>query len=390
MLNEKIKCGIVVGFVNEHGSSIVSCGKLDNGTDLEIDGDSLFEIGSVTKTFTALLLQDMVERGRIPWRNTCPPRSGALTHNGKPITLLRLATHTSGLPKIPDNLDPKNAENPYADYTVEKMYAFLSRYQPPRHREADWQYSSLGMGLLGHAIALEAGTNYESLVVDRICRPLKMDRTRIRLTPEMQSRLAIGHNPIGEEVPSWDWPMLAGAGALRSTANDLLKYVSANLGLVLSHLTPLMEKTHAVYFDRPNGPHLGLAWFTTLRQKTKIILHDGRTLGSSSFVGFDKSRCRGVVILSNSTGLFDVRDLGILLLENEWQSGEGILDKLPKIPGPPKRPLPDATLNCSTPVPVTTNLRRTPFCPLERRSRSREKAINWSGEPEAMPSSQVR
>ena len=268
-----------------------------------------------------------------------PSSVGALTHNGKPITLLRLATHTSGLPKIPDNLDPKHAENPYADYTVEKMYAFLSRYQPPRHREADWQYSSLGMGLLGHAIALEAGTNYESLVVDRICRPLKMDSTRIRLTPEMQSRLAIGHNLIGEAVPSWDWPMLAGAGALRSTANDLLKYVSANLGLVLSHLTPLMEKTHAVYFDRPNGPHLGLAWFTTLRQKTKIILHDGRTLGSSSFVGFDKSRCRGVVILSNSTGLFDVRDLGILLLENEWQSGEGILDKLPKIPDPPKRPV---------------------------------------------------
>jgi CubicO group peptidase (beta-lactamase class C family) len=97
--------------------------------------------------------------------------------NGKDITLRHLATHTSGLPSVPDNLDPKRADNPYADYTVEKMYAFLSRYQLPRDPGATSEYSNLGMGLLGHAIALKAGTNYESLVAERICRPLQMDST---------------------------------------------------------------------------------------------------------------------------------------------------------------------------------------------------------------------
>jgi hypothetical protein len=194
------------------------------------------------------------------------------------------------------------------------------------------------MGLLGHVLTLEAGTNYESLVVGRICRPLKMDSTRITLTPELQSRFATGHNEIGEAVPSWDLPTLPGAGAIRSTANDLLKYVSANLGLEPSTLTPLIAKTHAVYVDRTNGPHMGLAWFTTSTpQKTKIILHDGATAGCSAFIGFDKARRRGVVILSNSTGVLELRNLGILLLDSDWQSLEGLCQKLPKIPGPTKQ-----------------------------------------------------
>jgi CubicO group peptidase (beta-lactamase class C family) len=339
---EKINIGIAVGFVDEHGSRVVSCGRADNGSSEEVNGDTLFEIGSVTKTFTTLLLQDMIEQGRMrlddPVAKYLPRSVRVPTRNGKPVTLLQLATHTSGLPKIPDNLDPVHADNPYADYAVEKMYAFLSRYQPPRN-SPDWQYSTLGIGLLDHVITLAAGTNYESLVVDRICGPLKMNSTRITLAPELQSHLATGHNPIGEAVPGWDFPTLAGAGALRSTANDLLKYVAANLGFTPSTLTPRMTKTHAVHFDRPNGPHVGLAWFTTSRgPKTTIILHDGRTLGCSTFVGFDKARRRGVVILSNSTGVFDVRDLGIRLIESDWDSGQEISAKLPKMPEQLKRP----------------------------------------------------
>ena len=198
---EKRDVGIVVGIVDEHGSRIVSCGKLDNGTDQEVNGDTLFEIGSVTKTFTALLLQDMIERGEMklddPVAKYLPESVKMPTRNGKEITLLHLATHTSGLPDIPDNLDPKRADNPFADYTVEKMYAFLSGYQLTRDPGAKFEYSNLGMGLLGHVIALKAGTNYESLVVDRICRPLKMDSTRITLTPELKARFATGHNQFG-------------------------------------------------------------------------------------------------------------------------------------------------------------------------------------------------
>ena len=317
---EKIRGGIVVGIVDDQGSRIVSYGILDNGTDQEVDGDTLFEIGSVGKTFTALLLQDMIERGQMklhdPVTKYVPESVKMPMHVGKQITLHHLATHTSGLPGIPDNLDPKRADNPYADYTVEKMYAFLSGYRLTRDPGAQSDYSNLGMGLLGHVIALKAETDYESLVMDRICRALKMDSTQITLSPELKSRFATGHNKFGEAVPSWDVPTLAGAGAMRSTANDMLKYVSANLGLTPSSLTPLMERTHDT----------GLAWYAELdAQGTRIIGHGGGTAGCNAFAGFDKTRHRGVAVLSNTTGVLDTESLGKFLLLSEWNS-----DRRPK------------------------------------------------------------
>ena len=252
---EKRDVGIVVGIVDEHGSSVVSCGKMDNGTDQEVNGDTLFDIASITKPFTGLLLQDMIERGEMKLDDPVAkylPRSVRMpARNGKEITLLHLVTHTSGLPHIADNLDPKRADNPFADYTVEELNAFLSGYQLTRDPGTKFEYSSLGVGLLGHVIALKAGTDYESLVVDRICRPLKMDSTRITLTPELKSRFATGHNQFGEAVPSWDRQTQLGGSALRSTANDMLKIpVGQPRPDAVQPLTPLMEKTHMVQLDQ--------------------------------------------------------------------------------------------------------------------------------------------
>ena len=327
---EGINVGIVIGIVDERGSRVVSCGKLDNGTDEQVNGDTVFEIGSVGKTFTALLLQDMIERGEMkldaPVAKYLPRSVRMPTRNGKEITLHHLATHCSGLPGIPDNLDPKRADNPYADYTVEKMYAFLSGHTLTREPGAQSEYSNLGMGLLGHAIALKAGTNYEALVVERICRPLKMDSTRIVLTPELKARFVTGHNQFGEAVPSWDVPTLAGAGALRSTANDLLKYVSANLGLTRSRLTPLMKKTH----DQ------SLAWHVEDFERRRIVHHGGGTAGCRAFVGFDKARRHGVVGLSNRRAFIDLEALGKYLLTSEWESLTKITELAVKVPEPRK------------------------------------------------------
>lgn len=205
---EKRDVGIVVGIVDEHGSRVVSYGRMDNGTDEQVNGDTLFDIASITKPFTGLLLQDMIERGEMklddPVAKYLPKSVKMPARNGKEITLFHLATHTSGLPHIAPNLDPKRADQLFADYTVEELNAFLSGYQLTRDPGTKFEYSSLGMGLLGHVIALKARTNYESLVVDRICRPLNMDSTRITLTPELKSRFATGHNQFGEAVPSWD------------------------------------------------------------------------------------------------------------------------------------------------------------------------------------------
>jgi len=320
---EKRDIGIVIGFVDEHGSKVDSCGKMDNGTDEEVNGDTLFDIASITKPFTGLLLQDMIERGEMklddPASKYMPSSVRMPTRNDKEITLRHLVTHTSGLPHIADNLNPKRADQPFADYAVEELNAFLSGYKLTRDPGAKFEYSSLGMGLLGHVIALKAGSDYETLVVDRICRPLKMDSTRITLTPELKFRFATGHNQYGEAVPSWDRQTQLGGSAIRSTANDMLRFLSANLGLAPSSLTPLMEKTHMVHLHQTLGMDVGLAWMImSAPQGTKIIWHGGGAPGYVTFAGFDKTRHRGVVVLSSSWDL-DVQAIGMLLLESEWQ-----------------------------------------------------------------------
>lgn len=330
---EKRDVGMVVGLVDKRGCNIVSYGKMNRCTDEEVNGDTLFEIASITKTFTGLLLQDMIERGEMklddPVAGYLPKSVRMPTRNGREITLFHLVTHTSGLPRNPENLDPKRADNPLAEYTAEKLYVFLSGCKLNRAPGAKFEYSNLGSGLLGHVIARKAGTDYESLVVDRICRPLKMDSTRITLTPELKVRFATGHNQFGYAVSSMDFQSQVGCGALRSTANDLLKYVAANLGLTPSSLTPLMEKTHAVQFQSALPPaSVALAWGVFLDPLgRKIISHSGATYGYRSFAGFDQTRRRGVVVLSNSS--YDgsgPESIGMLLLESEWQS-----DRRPKV-----------------------------------------------------------
>jgi serine-type D-Ala-D-Ala carboxypeptidase/endopeptidase len=330
---EKRYVAIVVGVVDEHGSQVVGYGKMDDGTGRDVDGDTLFEIGSITKTFTGLLLQDMVERGEMklddPVAKYLPESVKVPTRKGREITLLQLATHTSGLPLLPDNLDPKRADNPYADYTVEKLYAFLSGYKLTQDPGGKYEYSELGMELLGHVIALNAGTNYESLVVDRICRPLGMNSTRVTLTPELKSRRVTGHDELGYAVPSLYFQTLVGGSGLHSTANDLLKYLSANLGLTSSSLTPLMEKTHVIRFQSVRkGVRNALAWSVVYYpQGRKFIMHGGGTPGCTSFVVFDNARRRGVVVLCSSNDLMDLSYLGLFVMESEWQPDRRATEK---------------------------------------------------------------
>lgn len=317
----KRSVGIVVGLISSKGSRIISYGKPALNSNAELNGDTVFEIGSVTKVFTSTLLADMVLRGEVglndPVAKYLPRTVKVPTRNGKEITLLDLATHTSGLPRLPGNMKPKDPNNPYADYTVEQMYEFLSGYTLTRDIGEKYEYSNFGAGLLGHILALRAGTDYESLVIKRICKPLGMESTRAKLSTQLQSRLATGHDQGGRPVMNWDLPTLAGAGALRSTTNDMLKFLAANMGLSKSPLLPAMQKAHAM--QRSTGvPDLsiGLGWHILSKFGTEIIWHNGGTAGYHSFIGFDKKKGVGVVVLSNSTN--DVDDIGLHLLESKY------------------------------------------------------------------------
>src|SRR5437762_3782146 len=198
--------GIVVATL-EKGKPrrIFSAGSSGSATPL--DGNTVFEIGSITKTFTSALLADMVERGEVklddPVSKFLPATVRVPSRGGKQITLLDLATQSSGLPRLPNNLSPKNILNPYADYSVQQLYDFLSHYELTRDIGSQFEYSNLGGGLLGHALSLRAGKSYEALVIERILEPLGMHDTRITLTPEMREHFAVGHSANGTVMPPW-------------------------------------------------------------------------------------------------------------------------------------------------------------------------------------------
>ncbi len=304
--------GIVVGLLDK-GRRLIAVG---------VDVDDVFEIGSITKVFTASILADMVARGEVrlddPVAKYLPSSAHIPSRNGRQITLLDLATQSSGLPRMPSNFTPRDSTNPYADYTVQQMYAFLSGYQLTRDIGDTYEYSNLGVGLLGHALALKARTSYEQLVTRRFLTPLGMTETAITLTPAMRARLAPGHDGDGNVVPNWDLPTLAGAGALRSTAGDLLTFLVANLDSAATPLSRTLVQTH-VERQATGDPNLkiGLAWHILTRPVGKIVWHNGGTGGYRSFIGFDPARRIGVVVLCNN-GNENVDDIGFHLLDETF------------------------------------------------------------------------
>jgi CubicO group peptidase (beta-lactamase class C family) len=311
---DRIAAGIhqtlVFGVVDGDHSEVVVFGTLDDGR--APDGDTVYEIGSITKTFTATLLAQAVLAGRVtldtPVAQLLPdfkiPSRGV-----KEITLGELATQHSGLPRLPTNMLPKDAADPYADYDAAKLKAFLAGYELPRDPGAVYEYSNLGFGLLGYALAQSEHMNYGALTDDRILKPLGMTMSGTVFSDAMRAHLAAGHDDAGKATKNWDFDTLAGAGAMRSTANDMLRYLKANMGVDQSPLAAAMKLAQQPRSDFTKTIRIGLAWMTT---RKGIIWHNGGTGGYRSFLGFTADGRRGVVVLSNTA--VDLDDLGFATL----------------------------------------------------------------------------
>ena len=316
-LARQTSIGIVVGVIDADGRRVVTDGALDDKKPL--NGDTLFEIGSISKVFTSLLLADAVQRGELaltdPVAKFLPPDVKVPERGGKKITLQDLSTHTSGLPRLPANLLPADAANPYADYTAKQLYEFLSSYQLTRDIGSQYEYSNLGGGFLGHALARRAGTSYETLLRTRITAPLGLKSTTITLSDALKQRLAMGHDESGKRVSNWDPGVLEGMYAIRSTANDLLEFLAAELGYTKTPLAAAMTAQLAV--RRPTGTPglaIALAWhIITTPGGQEIVWHNGGTGGYRSFVGFDAKKRMGVVVLTNISASVD--DIGLQLLD---------------------------------------------------------------------------
>jgi len=314
-VDQGLNVGIVVGIVTPCGTEIYAYGETELSGGQPVDENTIFEIGSTGKPFTAILLADMVERNEVsfddPIEQFLPNNVTVPTRGERSITLIDLATHTSGLPNIPDNFAPADMNNPYADYTVEQMYEALEQFNLKRTIGIQYEYSNFGMGLLGHILSLRSGMSYEELMVTRIANELGMPGTRITLTPEMKSRLATGYRD-GEPFPLWDIPTLAGAGALRSTVRDMLTFLAANMGLMESRLYEAMQLTHEPRYPVDASMEVGLAWHIRTLNHAQVVEHHGATGGYWSFAGFIKDKKTGVVVLTNT--FHDIDEIGLGLL----------------------------------------------------------------------------
>jgi len=310
--------GIVIGTIRGGKRNIIGYGRFSLTDARQPGGDTLFEIGSVTKVFTALVLTTMVRRGEVgldePVKDLLPSNVRIPCRAGQTIRLQDLATHTSGLPRMPGNFTVGESKDPYSSYTVDDLYNALSTQELPRDIGSKYEYSNLGMGLLGHALACRAGTAYETLVSDRILCPLGLTSTAIVLSDDMNARFTSGHDFELNTVDSWHLDeSLAAAGALRSTADDQLTFLDAMLRPEKCRLTDAAADMLAV--RRPTeilGIESGLGWLIDGRNGDDLVWHSGATAGYSSFVGFSREEAAGVVVLSNTAN--DISDIGRHLL----------------------------------------------------------------------------
>lgn len=312
-INNGINPAIAIGIIDADGTRYYNFGSTeDDGK--PVNEHSIFEIGSITKTFTGILLADMAIDGMVsiddPVGKYLPEAVTVPSRNAVQITLGHLSDHTSSLPRMPDNMMPADPLNPYLDYSVPQMYTFLSTHILRRDIGSEYEYSNLAQGLLGHILALQSGKSYEELLKERITVPLKMQETAITFTAQMKANLAKPHSQ-GLVVSNWDLPTLAGAGAIRSSTHDMLKYLEANLGLVKNPLTEAMVMSHYPRHDKSG--RVGLGWHIADGSQGDVIWHNGGTGGYRAFAGFVKEKNLGVVVLTNSD--IGVDDIGFHLLD---------------------------------------------------------------------------
>lgn len=304
--------GIVVGLIEPDGSRrVLTFGEAGEGA-RPLAARSVFEIGSITKTFTGAVLADMVRRGEVklddPVAKYLPAGVRVPSRNGRQITLLDLATHMSGLPRLPTGYVPPDPSNPYADFAAEHLHAFLNRYELEHDPGARFEYSNLGMGLLGHALARAAGADsFQTLVAARVLRPLGMSMTAYGRTAALAPWMTRGHDQQGAVAPYFDVAVLAGGGGLNSNVNDLMTYLEANIGEPTSPLERAMREAHRGYHLPRPGMGVGLGWMTMKRGALNLVGNRGGTAGYSTFIAFDPETRAGVVVLANS-GDFEYAD----------------------------------------------------------------------------------
>jgi CubicO group peptidase (beta-lactamase class C family) len=307
LCGEQGSVGIVVGVIAPEGRQIISAGERSSDDSRPPDGDTAFEIGSVTKVFTALLLAAMAEKNEVglndPVAKHLPSAFKVPERNGKTISLLDLATHTSGLPFMPNDAAISNGPSA-AKYSTGDLRRFVATSELRTDIDGKWEYSNIGYWLLSEALTGRGGLDYQTLLRRHVIAPLGLTNTAFALAPEMKKNFAPGHNAVLQAAPPIStlpiYSIMPAAGGLYSTANDLLKLLAVAMDYEHSPLDGAMRLTWNT--RRPmsrDGFEQGLGWTIIREQNSLLIVHDGGTLGYASSIAWDPVKRAGVVVLSN-------------------------------------------------------------------------------------------
>lgn len=279
------------------------------------DANTVFEIGSITKTLTGEILAYYVNQGKISLTDPITkylPDSIATNPELQKIKIVNLSNHTSGLSGLPDNFFTKNTDqlNPYKNYTKDLFFASLRNCKLKSVPGETYVYSNQAVGLLGIILERISGKTYEVLVKEIIANPLKMNSTFQHLTPKFAERFVTVYNLSGKETKAWDFDAIAAAGCIRSSLNDLLLYAKSNIKRDHTKLGKAINLSQMLTFSK--DPEVGLGWHSFDLKGNQFFWHNGGTGGSRSYLIVSPAKKIAIVVLSNSEASVDAVAADIL------------------------------------------------------------------------------
>lgn len=299
--------GIVVGIVTSHGRRVFTHGRISRDQSQEPTGKTVFGLASISKIFTGALLADLMLRGIVrlddPVTKYLPPDLIKPNSPLNRVTLLDLATHMSGLPRMPPNAVRARAAAQKGPYSVRQMYNFLSRYRSARPPGKEFLYSNIGVALLGHILERASGIPYEQLLQERICEPLGMNSTRTTLDASMRQRLAQGYDGNLKPVELKLLDVGKGSGGVYSTAHDMMNFLAANMGLSDARIVPALLEAQRPRRSVPGkgDAFMGLTWHVKKVGNRQITSKNGGMAGFQSFIAFSKADQTGIIALANTS-----------------------------------------------------------------------------------------
>jgi CubicO group peptidase (beta-lactamase class C family) len=296
--------GLSIGIIKGGVTSTYNYGETKKGSKQLPTINTLYEVGSISKTFTAALLAWFVNEGKVNLSDPITkylPDSVAANPALKGITLLNLSNHTSGLIGIPANFEaqkPYQESNPYKSYTRDLLFAYLKTCTLRSEPGKKYAYSNLGVGLLGIILERVSGKPYEQLLTEIICKPLGLKSTVQHVSPLLSARFAPVYDENAVQTPAWDFDALAACGSIRSDITDLLLYTKANMIPANSKLSKAFELTHQITLQ--TEPQVGLGWHIIKADGISYYFHNGGTGGSRSFLAYNAEKRLAVILLSNA------------------------------------------------------------------------------------------